>query len=282
MNGTADSDAIALSLLIEAIHRRYGYDLRNYAPAFLERRFAAALTRFGIAHLGELQHRVLVDPEFFFELLESMIVRVTGMFRDPSFFEHFRVHITPLLRTYPLLKIWHGGCSSGEEVYATAIILKEEGLYDRAQIYATDISARAIESAAAGVYPADRVDEFRESYRAAGGTQDFTSYYTEGYGRIAMRESLRKNVLFFQHNLVSDHAFGEMHVVFCRNVLIYLDRELRRRVLTKFLAGLCPGGLLCLGSSERLSASDMALGFRELASDARIYRYEPSTLAHGR
>jgi chemotaxis protein methyltransferase CheR len=279
MNRATDADTIATGLLVEAIHLRYGYDLRNYAPAFLERRIAAALTRYRLPHLGELQHRVLTDADFFDEFLESLIVRVTEMFRDPQFFAAFRTKVTPFLRTYPLLKVWHCGCASGEEVYASAILLKEEGLYDRCQIYATDLSARALEQAAAGVYPASHVDDFRRGYEQSGGTSDFARYYTEGYGGIAMRESLRRNVLFFQHNLVSDHVFGEMHVIFCRNVLIYFDASLKHRVLTKFRGSLTPQGLLCLGSSERLAASDAALGWTEFDVDARIYRHQPNSAA---
>lgn len=269
---TEDPNEIAVSLLVEAIHRRYGYDLRNYAKAFLDRRLTTALARFDIANLGELQHRVLNDPEVFRDLLEMMVIPTTEMFRDPEFFLAFRWLASTLLRTYPVLRIWHGGCASGEEVYAAAIVLQEEGLYDRCQIYATDLSARALSLASAGVYPADRAESFGSNYALAGGTAKLSHYYTEGYGGISMRESLRRNVLFFQHDLVSDYVFGEMHVIFCRNVLIYFDRDLKLRVLTKFRESLREGGLLCLGSAERLSAEELSLGFRELAPDARIYR----------
>jgi chemotaxis protein methyltransferase CheR len=267
-------ESIELALFVEAVHRRYGYDLRHYASAFLDRRIMAFLARSGSSHLGELQHRVLRDADLFVELLEDLSVTVTEMFRDADFFRAFRTVVVPLLRTYPLLRIWHGGCATGEEVYTTAIVLHEEGLYERAQIYATDLSARSVAKAKEGVYAADRLPAFTEAYRAAGGNADLASYYTEGYGAFAMKEWLRRNVLFFQHDLIADQVFAETHVVLCRNVLIYFDAALKHRVVAKLTESLRPGGVLCLGSAERLNARDMALGYRELVPDARIYRYE--------
>jgi chemotaxis protein methyltransferase CheR len=179
----------------------------------------------------------------------------------------------PLLRTYPLLNIWHCGCATGEEVYSFAILLTETGLYDRAQIYATDLSQRALEQAKDGIYPADRLPLFAENYRRAGGTADFGDYVTEAYDQIALRGSLRRQVVFFQHDLVSDHVFGEMHVVFCRNVLMYFGPELRGRVLGKLVESLVPGGFLALGADERLMASAPGSGsLSDFAPAARIYR----------
>jgi chemotaxis protein methyltransferase CheR len=267
----SESETIEIRLLLEAIHERYGYDLRDYAPASMRRRVSAALARSGLNHLGELQHRLLGEPGFFAGVLDDLTVKVSEMFRDPGFYRAFRAQVAPVLRTYPLLKIWHSGCAAGEEVYASAILLSEEGLYERSQIYATDLSLGALEQARQGVYSSDHLQRFAENYRESGGASAFSSYYNQAYGRIAFHDSLRRNVLFFQHDLVSDHVFGEMHVIFCRNVLIYFGPDLRARVLDRFGQSLSPGGFLCLGSSERLPRSE---AFSEFSAEARIYRHE--------
>jgi chemotaxis protein methyltransferase CheR len=269
-----EAEAIEVRLLLEAIHAKYGYDLRDYAPTSIRRRVLAALAKSGLEHLGELQHRVLSDPEFFSVVLEDLTVRVTDMFRDPNFYRAFRSRVVPILRTYPLLRMWHGGCSTGEEVYASAILLMEEGLYDRTQIYATDLSQQALAQAKLGFYPAANVSAFAENYDNSGGASSLSNYYTEAYGQIAMKESLRKHVLFFQHNLVSDHVFGEMQVIFCRNVLIYFADDLKQRVLRKFAESLCPGGFLCLGGAERIARSGGQETLVEFAAEERIYRYQ--------
>jgi chemotaxis protein methyltransferase CheR len=267
-------ESIEIRLLLEAIYAKYGYDLRDYAPTSMRRRLLSALAGSGLPHLGDLQHRVLTDPLFFAGVLDRLTVRVSELFRDPTFHETFRARVVPVLRTYPLFKIWHAGCASGEEVYASAIILSEEGLYDRAQIYATDLSHEALEHARHGIYPASQLQKFAENYQKAGGTASLGTYYTEAYDRIAMRESLRRNVVFFQHNLVSDHVFGEMNVIVCRNVLIYFGPDLRGRVLRKFEQSLCPRGFLCLGSSEHLARQSTQSAFAEFAGRDRIYRLE--------
>jgi chemotaxis protein methyltransferase CheR len=273
MHLDGEAEAIELRLLLEAIHARYGYDLRDYAPKSIRRRVLSALASSGLGHLGELQHKILADPGFFAEILEALTVRVTEMFRDPHFQRTFRTRVVPVLRTYPLLRIWHSGCATGEEAYACAIVLAEEGLYDRAQIYATDLSSQAIEHAKHGVYSAERAREFGENYEKSGGSATLDGYYNQAYDRIAVRDSLRRNILFFQHDLVSDHVFGEMQVVFCRNVLMYFNPDLKDRVIKKFADSLCPGGFLCLGSGERLPQSSRG-PFAEFAAEDRIYRHE--------
>jgi chemotaxis protein methyltransferase CheR len=265
---------IEIRLFLEAIHARYGYDMREYSPASMRRRVLAVLAKSRLAHLGELQHRILTDPPFFSSLLEDLTIRVSEMFRDPEFYRSFRARVVPLLRTYPLLKIWHSGCASGEEAYASAILLSEEGLCDRAQIYATDLSAQALAQAKQGTYALEHLQKFSDNYVKSGGTGAFAQYYHAAYDGIAMSESLRRNILFFQHNLVSDHVFGEMHVVFCRNVLIYFGHALRERVLDKLVQSLYPGAFFCLGSSERLPGGGKERGFAEIDGEARIYRYE--------
>ncbi len=278
MQSDSEAEAIEVALVLDAIYAKYGCDLRGYGRASMRRRVLGALRKSGLSHLGELQHKLLHDASFFADVLSDLTVQVTSLFRDPAFHQAFRRHVVPTLRTYPLLRIWHAGCASGEEAYASAILLSEEGLYERAQIYATDLSPHALAQAKAGVYPASHLQAFEENYRASGGAGDFSSYITSAYDRIAMKESLRRNILFFQHDLVSDYVFGEMHVVFCRNVLIYFDAELRTAVLRKFVKSLCAGGFFCLGASERLSRDDMQRGFSDFHAEQGIWRQRESAL----
>jgi len=264
-------EEIEVRLVLEAINARYGYDFRDYSPDSMRRRVQAALARSGAGNLGLMQHRLLTEPDFFASLLDDLTVQVSEMFRDPSFYRIFREQVVPMLRTYPQLKIWHAGCAGGEEVYATAILLTEENLYERTQIYATDMSGRAVEQAREGIYSAAQADLFSDNYRQSGGKHRLADYYSSAYGRIAVHDKLKRNVVFFQHDLVSDYALGEMQVVFCRNVLIYFGDSLRARVLGVFADSLCRGGFLCLGGSECVSAASADL-FCDFAAAERIYR----------
>lgn len=266
-----DRDLIDFAAVLEEIYIRYGYDLRQYATQSIRRRLEAALARNGLTTLGELRAK-LSDPAFASVVLQDLTVQVTDMFRDPEAYAVFRERIVPLLMTYPVLRAWVAGCASGEEAYSTAILLREAGLETRAQIYATDISVQAVEAAKQGVYRSERLATFLANYRAAGGHETFSDYYTSAYGHIAMNESLRKNILFFQHDLVTDQVFGEMQFISCRNVLIYFSRELKLQVLQKFAASLCPGGLLLLGGSERLNETERGDLFTEYDAGARIYQ----------
>jgi chemotaxis protein methyltransferase CheR len=262
-----------VALLLEAIYLKYGCDLRRYSRAPLQRRLIAALAKFGVERMSDLQHRLLRDANFFSELLTCLTVQVTEMFRDPDFYLAFRQQVLPILRTYPLLRIWHAGCATGEEAYSTAILLREEGLYERTQIYATDLSAHAIAHAKQGMYHASQLPQFARNYDRSGGHTNLRHHLCEGYDGFTIRESLRSQILFFQHNLASDHTFGEMHVIFCRNVLIYLDDELRRAVLERLGASLVTGGFLCLGQSERLLEPSRRT-FTAFSAMQRIYRQE--------
>jgi chemotaxis protein methyltransferase CheR len=262
-------------LLIEAIRNGYGYDFRSYTEDSIRRRIDAAAAKVGAKHLGELLHRVLHEPETFSAVLDVLTVRVTEMFRDPAFYRGWREVVLPVLRTYPQLKIWHAGCASGEEVYATAVLLSEAGIYDRAQIYATDISNVAVEQAREGVYSEDSFQKFEQNYRDAGGSE-LGRYFSRAYGNVSVLPSLKRNVHVFQHDLVSDYSPGEMHVIFCRNVLIYFGDALRQRVLGLFAAGLSAGGFLCLGASEGLPAAQREQ-FHELSPALRIYRRRSET-----
>jgi chemotaxis protein methyltransferase CheR len=268
-------EALEIRLFLQAIAERWGYDLRGYAEPSLHRRVRAVLAASGAANLGELQHRVLHDRGAFTEALEGLTVRVTELFRDPEVYRALRSRVVPLLRTYPLLNVWHAGCATGEEAYSMAILLREEGLGDRTQIYATDLSPHAIDRAKDGVYAARDLLRFTKNHSDSGGRSELADWITAAYDGVAMREPLRRQILFFQHDLVADQAFGEMQVVFCRNVLIYFGAELRRQVMDKIAASLRPGGFLCLGTSERLADPTPDPRFTPFCADERIYRYEP-------
>ena len=275
MSSEIDVEELEIRLLLDAIHARYGYRFQDYARSSMRRRVRAALARSGLPHMGELQHKLLADPEFFARLLDDLTVRVSELFRDPPFYQQWRAGVVPLLRTYPLLKIWHAGCASGEEVYSTAIVLAEEKLSDRSQLYATDMSPTALEMAREGVYSENRSQEFAHNYREGGGQHELGDYFSHAYGRMVVREELRRNIVFFQHDLTSDQALGEMHVVFCRNVLLYLGTELRARALTTFSGCLARGGFLCLGMNESLPA-EFHREFTEFRGRERIYRKRAS------
>jgi chemotaxis protein methyltransferase CheR len=276
MTPEATIDEAAIAGLTGAIFERYGYDLRGYAPASLRRRVGAALGRSGLSTVAELERRTVCDPDFFARVLDSLTVRVSDMFRDPSFFRAFRRRVVPILRSFQRINIWHAGCAGGQEVYSLAILLSEEGLYDRCQIYATDLNPRAVEEAKRGVYVARGRIALSASHRDAGGQSDLARYATDAYGGVSIHASLRRNILFFQHDLVGDHVFGEMDVILCRNVMIYFGRELQERVLGKLGDSLRPGGFLCLGRSEGLSRAGRAR-FCEFAPEARIYKAGPAS-----
>jgi chemotaxis protein methyltransferase CheR len=265
-----ETEQIEVRLVLEAIHAKYGYDFRDYSPPSISRRVKAALAKSGSAHLGELLHRLLIEPQFFAGIVDQLTIQASDMFRDPAFYRTFGERVLPVLRTYPTLKIWHAGCASGEEVY-TAILLAEADLYERTQIYATDISLRALDQAKEGVYAAARAEGFASNYASAGGKRRFEDYCSSRYEHIVVKEALRKNIVFFQHDLSNDYALGEMHVIFCRNVLLYFGDALRERVLPMLARGLYRGGFLCLGESESLPASQTST-FAAFAAADRIYR----------
>ena len=272
MMDDADVEALEIQLVLDAIHARYGFDLRSYAWSSIRRRVLAAFAKSGLPNLGEFQHRLLTDAAFFSDVLNALTVCVTEPFRDPGFFRVFRESMVPILRTYPELRIWHSGCSTGEEAYACAIVLEEEGLYDRAQIYATDLNQRALDQAKQGMYAAEQLHVLRENYRSAGGTRSVGQYYTEAYEHFAVRDSLKRNLLFFQHDLVSDQPFAHVHVIFCRNVLIYFNPDLRAAVIDKMVGSLCSGGFLCLGAGETLPREAAGV-LTEFAAGERVYRH---------
>jgi len=267
---------IELPLLLEAVYRKYHYDFRGYAAASLKRRLTQAMDRFGCRTLSQLQDRLLHEPELFPALLDFLTVQVSEMFRDPPYFRALREKVVPLLRTYPSLKVWVAGCSSGEEVYSLAILLHEEGLLDRSLIYATDINAGALERAQAGIYDAARIGGFTDNHRESGARSSLSDYYTAAYGKAVFNKSLKANIVFADHSLSTDSAFSEVQLVSCRNVLIYFNRQLQDRVLGLFRESLCRKGFLGLGAKESLRFSSHSYAFSDFAAANKIFQKESS------
>jgi chemotaxis protein methyltransferase CheR len=267
---------IELPLLLEAVYRKYHYDFRGYAAASLKRRLTQAMERFGCRTLSQLQDRLLHEPALFPALLDFLTVQVSEMFRDPAYFRALREKVVPLLRTYPSLKVWVAGCSTGEEVYSLAILLQEEGLLERSLIYATDINAGALERAQAGIYDAARVSGFTDNHRKSGARSSLSDYYTAAYGKAVFDKSLKTNIVFADHSLSTDSAFSEVQLVSCRNVLIYFDRELQDRVLGLFRESLCRKGFLGLGAKESLRFSSHSYVFSDFAATDKIFQKEAS------
>lgn len=265
-------DEIELQLLLEAIYQRYGYDFRSYSVASVRRRVKQHLVVARYDNICELIHDILHNGEAFSALLSNLTINVTEMFRDPEFYQAFREKVVPVLRTHPFLKIWHAGCATGEEIYSMAILLKEEGLYDRCQIYATDIDKEVLEKARRGIFPVSELRRYTENYKRSGGKKTLGDYCTEKYDNVIMDPALKKNVIFADHDLATDQVFGEMQVVLCRNVIIYFNRELQKRVFRLFKDSLDIGGFLCLGSKESLRFSGCAEAFDVIDEKQRIYR----------
>lgn len=264
--------ALEIDLLLTGIAEHYGYDFRHYARASITRRIRKAMQDAGLTTVSALQHRLLHDSEAAMRFVASVSVHTTSMFRDPDVYRALRSEVIPLLRTYPFVRIWHAGCSSGEEVYSVAIMLEEEGLYDRCRIYATDISDVMLERARQGVFSLRSMQEYTRAYQLAGGTKDFSSYYVADHQHAVLRKALRRHVVFSQHNLVCDSAFNEFQLIVCRNVMLYFDEVLRERAHGLFESSLSHFGVLVLGKKESLRFSPYAERYKELQEGLRIYR----------
>jgi len=267
-----DLERIEIELLLEGIFRHYGFDFRAYAYASIRRRLWKRIEEEGLGSISALQERVLHEPEMMEKLLLDLSINVTAMFRDPGFYVTFREQVVPLLRTYPFIRLWHAGCSTGEEVYSMAILLREEGLYDRSRIYATDINEVVLQRAKAGIFPIDRMQEYTDNYIRAGGKESFSEYYTAKYGGALFDQSLTKNVVFSQHNLVTDRSFSEFNVILCRNVLIYFDKTLQSKVHGLFYDSLVMFGVLVLGSKETLRFMSREDSYEQIAPPEKIFR----------
>lgn len=267
-----DVEAIEVNLLLEALYQRYGYDFRSYARASVHRRLRQFLITSEHDRLADLIPHALHDVDFFSALTQALSVSTTEMFRDPVVYRALREQVLPVLKTWPHFKVWHAGCSTGEEVYSLAILLHESELLRRATLYATDFNDRTLATAKGGIYRLDAVRAFTRSYQQAGGLRSFSDYYHARYDSAVMQAFLRNQITFANHNLTVDQSFGEMHLVMCRNVLIYFDRELQNRVLRVFADSLVYGGFLCLGLKESLQFSALADEFEEVDARAKIYK----------
>jgi chemotaxis protein methyltransferase CheR len=263
---------IELRLLLEALYSRYHYDFRNYGMASMKRRLKQAREQLGFASFSALQENLLHDPAMLPRILGYLTVQVSEMFRDPTYFRAIREKVVPHLRTYPSLKVWIAGCSGGEELYSLVILFREEGLEERTLFYATDINQDALRAAELGHFGLDRIQKFTESHRNSGGKSSLSDYYQAAYGKVSFDKSLRQRVVFSDHSLVTDAAFGEMQLISCRNVLIYFDRVFQDRALGLFKDSLARKGFLGLGAKESVRFSEYAGAFTDFVREEKIYQ----------
>lgn len=263
---------LEIDLLLEAVYGEYGFDFRQYARASIRRRLWKRVYAERLETISGLQEKVLHDSACMERLLLDLSINVTSMFRDPSFFAAFRAKVVPLLRTYPFIRVWNAGCSTGEETFSLAILLTEVGLYDRTRIYATDINEAVLRTAARGVFPLGKMREYTENYLTAGGSRSFSEYYVSRYDGAQFDRSLIDNMVFAQHNLVSDRSFNEFHVIVCRNVMIYFDKSLQDRVYGLFTDSLAHLGVLALGHKESINYTSYADQFEPLDTAEKLYR----------
>jgi chemotaxis protein methyltransferase CheR len=270
--GRTELEAIEIQLLLEGVFQRYGYDFRGYSRASLGRRVWNVIRAEGLPTISSLQERVLHDPDCLERLLGGLSVHVSSMFRDPGFFRALRAKVVPMLRTYPFIRAWNAGCSTGEETYSLAILLQEEGLYDRSRIYATDLSASALKSARDGIFPLEAMREYTHNYVNSGGVRSFSEYYTAGHGHAVFNPSLKENIVFSQHNLATDGSFNEFNLILCRNVMIYFAGPLQDRVHSLLYDSLVMFGILGLGAKESLQFTPHQDLYEPLEPGQKLYR----------
>ena len=267
-----DLENLEIDLLLEGIYQRYGYDFRGYARGSLRRRVRRRVDAERLKTVSALQERVLRDPEAMERLVLELSINVTSMYRDPSFYLALRSKVVPMLRTYPFLRIWNAGCSTGEETFSLAMLLQEEGLYERTRIYATDINQEVLERAERGIFPMEKMRDYTENYIKSGGRKAFSEYYVAGPDGARFRPDLMENVVFAQHNLVSDRSFNEFNLIMCRNVMIYFDKGLQNHVHELFHKSLVHFGILTLGRKESIRFTSHEECYAELDPVERIYR----------
>ncbi|WP_036119477.1 MULTISPECIES: CheR family methyltransferase [Lysinibacillus] len=263
---------LEIDLLLEAIYRLSGYDFRQYNRSSISRRIYNRMGINNIPTISRVLEKVIHDQEFLEQMLNDFSINVTEMFRNPSFFKAFREKVIPILREYPEIRIWHAGCATGEEVYSMAILLQEEGLIERSIIYATDMNEQVLEKAKKGAFPIHKMQAYTKNYMLAGGAHAFSEYYQTDYQYAYFHPTLLKNIIFAQHNLVTDHSFNEFHVVLCRNVLIYFSPKLQSQVHHLFYESLSDKGFLCLGDKETLRFEEIISKYREIVGYERIYQ----------
>ena len=266
------TEDLELELLLEGIFRQYGYDFRGYAGASLRRRLWKRAHVEGLETLTALLDRVLHDAACLDRLLGDLSINVTEMFRDPPFHRALRAKALPLLRTYPFVRVWVAGCSTGEEVVSVAIALREERLLDRTRIYATDMNATALDRARGLSFPLEHIDRFADNYARADGTGQLSDYYVARGDRAVFDPSLGAGMVFAQHNLATDRSFNEFHMILCRNVMIYFGRDLQRHVHALFLDSLTPLGILALGRKEAIADADVAERYEAIDGGEKIFR----------
>lgn len=267
-----DLENLEIDLVLEGIYQQYGFDFRDYARGSIKRRLWRRAYAEGLESISGLQERVLHDQDTMNRLLEDLSINVTSMFRDPEFYLAIRQKVVPLLRTYPFIRIWNAGCSTGEETFSLAILLREEGLIDRTKIYATDINENVLDLAKQGVFPLDKMRDYTENYIAAGGKTAFSEYYTANGQGARFNESLTENIIFAQHNLASDRSFNEFQMIVCRNVMIYFDRSLQERVHGLFYSSLGMSGVLALGRKESIKFTRHASAYEGIDLNEKLYK----------
>ncbi len=268
----SNTENIELELLLQAVFLQYGYDFRDYSRAHVKRRVKHRMIQEGLKSISELQNKILHNKESFGRLVRDLSINVTEMFRNPDFYKSIREKVIPMLKTYPFLKIWHAGCATGEEVYSFAIMLKEEGLLERTQIYATDFNSHVIDKAQKGIFPIRNIKEYTANYQKAGGKESFSDYYHANDELVIFDKSLNRNIVFAEHNLVTDGVFAEVNMIICRNVLIYFNRDLQNNVLKLLHKSLVTGGFLALGTKESLMFSDEEKKYKVIDAKQKIFK----------
>ncbi|WP_037577074.1 CheR family methyltransferase [Sporocytophaga myxococcoides] len=270
--GYIEIDDEAYQDLLMAIMGRYSYDFSGYSRASMNRRISRFMINKNLETVSELKFRILADTGYFESFLEEVTVNVTEMFRDPSFYLSLRKNVVPYLKTYPYVRVWDAGCSTGEETYSLAMLLKEESVLTKSRIYATDINGKVLQTAKEGIYPISCMKEYSRNYLEAGGLFSLSDYYHARYNRAIMDSELSKNFLFSIHNLVHDGSFNEFNLILCRNVLIYFQKELQEKVLELFMDSLPVFGFLALGNKESLRFSKIEKYFQVIDQKEKIYR----------
>ena len=261
-----------IDLLLNDFSNIYGYDFTGYSGASFRRRIERIYMLDKFPSFAEFRYKIKNNPDYFSHIVDELTVNVTEMLRDPHFYKTVKEKILPTLATYPLIRIWHAGCSTGEEVYSMAILLKEANLLHKSLLYATDINATVIDKARKGIFPLSQMQKYSENYILSGGTKDFSSYYSANYNLAKFDESLGKKMIFATHNLVSDFSFNQFQFILCRNVLIYFDKDLQAKVLSLFDTSLEKLGFLALGTKESLRFSNLHSKYTQVENKERIWR----------
>jgi len=272
MNTAKEIKKLETDLLVDAIYKQYGYDFRHYQQSTIQNRFEKYREETGLNYISEMIPKILYDRKYFEGLFLNMSVTVTEMFRDPLLSKQIREVVIPQLKTYPYINVWHAGCATGEEVYSMAIMLKENEMLHRSQMYGTDVNYDSLEIAKKGIYPIHHMKSYSQNYNKSGGNYSLSEYYSSVYESAKIDSEIRKRITFAQHNLVTDGVFAEMHLIQSKNVLIYFNKELQNKVLRLFTNSLCPRGYLCLGNTESLEFTEVEDYYDVVDAKAKIYR----------